>query len=296
MIGPKVVVAIAAFNAQQFIAGCLSSLENQDYKNLEIYVVDNNSTDDTLNIIQKFNSVRLIKNKKNNGVCSVRNKIIESTESKYILTLDSDVVLEDSFISTIVREAEDSRHNIGMWGGTIIDMKNKESIDSLGIRLSRFWKFYDVGSGINISNLDKVSIANTLGPCACAGLYLRNMLESIREEPRFEAFDSSMHYLVEDFDVAIRAKNNGWGFKYIKGAKGYHYRHGSRVASKVIRYLSFRNRYYLIVKNLNLEALPYLILSIFFYDLPRIAYLTMIDFKIIKRSIFDLNNMLWKKN
>jgi len=77
MIEPKVVVAITAFNAQQFIAGCLSSLENQDYKNLEIYVVDNNLTDDTLNIIQKFNGVRLIKNKKNNGVCSVRNKIIK---------------------------------------------------------------------------------------------------------------------------------------------------------------------------------------------------------------------------
>ncbi len=293
---PTVVVVIAAFNAQQFIGDCLSSLESQSYKNLDIYVADNNSEDNTLNIIKRFKNVNLIKNDINEGVCSVRNKVIVNTGSKYLLTLDSDMVLDREFISTIVKEAENSTPNIGMWGGTIMSMRDKKIIDSLGIKLSRFYRFYDVGSGRNISDLKKIWINNILGPCACAGLYLRKMLENIKIDSCCDFFDTQMHYLVEDFDVSLRAQEKGWGFRYIEDATGYHYRHGSNIASKKIRYLSFRNRYYLIIKNFNFKALPYLILSLFFYDLPRILYLVMLDCRMTKRSLIELKTMRWKKN
>jgi GT2 family glycosyltransferase len=296
MVSPKVVVVIAAYNAGQFIGGCLGSLKSQSYDNIDIYLVDNNSKDDTLSIAKGFDALNIIENKENRGVCEARNRVIEATDSKYILTLDSDMVLDNDFISTMVKEAELSSLKTGAWGGTIIDMKDKRSIDSLGISLSRFWRFYDLGSGMSTRNLDRISLKNILGPCACAGLYLRSMLESIREKPCFEYFDSKMHYLVEDFDLAIRARENGWKFKYVKDAGAYHYRHGSKIAPKTIKYLSFRNRYYLILKNSKLKDLPYLILSLFFYDLPRIAYLSVIDFKLLKKSISDLKNTLWKKD
>ncbi|MDP8253479.1 MAG: glycosyltransferase [Candidatus Kaelpia aquatica] len=292
MNDPKVVVVIAAFNAGQFIGDCLNSLESQDYSNLDVYVVDNNSRDNTSNIVQEFKSVKLVRNKTNRGVCSARNRVIRSTESKYLLTLDSDMILDKGFISTIVRGAENSNSNVGMWGGTAVSMRDKESIDSLGIKLSRFYRFYDVGSGENISDLERVWTRGILGPCACAGLYLRKMLESIKIDFCSEFFDSKMHYLVEDFDVAMRARKKGWGFKYIKDATSYHYRHGSKIAPEEIRYLSFRNRYYLIIKHFSFRNLPYLILSLFFYDLPRVFYLAALDYKMIKRSLSDLNAML----
>ncbi|MDP8216555.1 MAG: glycosyltransferase [Candidatus Kaelpia imicola] len=296
MNDPKTVVVIAAFNAQQFIGDCLSSLENQDYSNLEVCVVDNNSEDDTVGIIQRFKNVRLMRNKINKGVCSVRNRVIEATDSKYVLTLDSDMVLNKDFVSTMVREAENSNPDIGMWSGTVMSMRDKKSIDSLGIKLSRFYRFYDVGYGKNISDLKRVRTRGIIGPCACAGLYLREMLESIRRDFCSDFFDSKMHYLVEDFDVAIRAQERGWGFEYIKGAIGYHYRHGSNIIPKTIRYLSFRNRYYLIIKHFRLRDLPYLILSLFFYDLPRVFYLATVDYKMVERSLADLSTMLWKEN
>jgi hypothetical protein len=263
---------------------------NQSYTNLEIVVVDNASSDSTVEILRSFKNLTLIRNKRNYGVCFARNRVIKDSKADFIMTMDSDVVLDKDFIKEIIHTAINSNDpKLGMLGGVVLDMKEPNKIDSLGIYLTKFYRFYDYGKG-KIWNRNIHPNQYVLGPCACAGIYRRDMLEEIREgEDSY--FDEDLFYLVEDFDVALRAHNRGWKFKFVPTAICYHYRHGTGFGRKYIQYLSFRNRYILICKDFKRDGLrkvPYLILSFLFYDLPRFFYLIFSNFKYTKLAIKEV--------
>ena len=285
---PKVVVVIAAYNCGKFIRGCLKSVLAQDYQNLEIAVVDNNSQDDTLGIIKEFD-VMITENDKNYGVCFARNQAIKNTVSEYIMTVDSDIVLKPDYISKIINNTENSPSNTGMWGGTVLSMREPERIDSLGILLTKFYRFYDYGAGKLYSSF-KPSPSRVIGPCSCAAVYKRAMLEDITVSEEY--FDSKMHYLVEDFDIAIRAQDKGYRFEYVPKAVGYHYRGGSNIEPKYAQYLSFRNRYFLILKYFKFKNTAYMVLSLLVYDFPRLIFLLLKNYGHTKTALKEIKIFL----
>lgn len=88
----KVSVIIPVHNSEKYIEECINSVINQTYKNLEIIVVDDNSSDNSLNIIKniKDSRIKILKLPTNSGVAIARNKGIESATGKYICFIDSD--------------------------------------------------------------------------------------------------------------------------------------------------------------------------------------------------------------
>ncbi|MDD5614212.1 MAG: glycosyltransferase family 2 protein [Candidatus Omnitrophica bacterium] len=289
---PEVSAVVLTFNSENFISECLKSLLKQNYPNLKIFVVDNDSQDNTLAILDNFKNIEIIKNNQNIGVCSARNSVIRQISSKYVLTVDSDVILDENFVFQMVSRAENSRPDTGMWGGTVFSMKDSKTIDTLGLKLGRFYRFYDLGSGKNQNYMLKKN-NDAIGPCACSALYSKKMLESVNG--RGEFFDSEMHYLVEDFDLALRAQNKGWKFQYVAEAVCYHYRHGSNIKSDYIKYLSFKNRYLLILKDFKLPKIPYLVLSLFLYDLPRLVYLLIVNYAYTKKAALEISKIVWQR-
>jgi glycosyltransferase involved in cell wall biosynthesis len=92
---PLVSIIIPAYNAGRFINETIISVQNQTYTNWELIVVNDGSTDDTLNIIQKFSNddkrISFI-TKKNSGVSDTRNKGIDAAKGEFIAFLDADDV------------------------------------------------------------------------------------------------------------------------------------------------------------------------------------------------------------
>ena len=88
----KVSVIIPVYNTELYVEKCLNSVINQTYKNLEIIVINDCSTDNSLSIIKKFNDKRLkvINLDKNYGVAYARNKGVEESSGTYICYIDSD--------------------------------------------------------------------------------------------------------------------------------------------------------------------------------------------------------------
>lgn len=86
-------VIIPAYNVEKFIARCLESVLNQTYSNIEIIIVNDGSTDKTVEIIQRFSNshenINLISTT-NNGVSSARNTGILAAKGEYLFFLDSD--------------------------------------------------------------------------------------------------------------------------------------------------------------------------------------------------------------
>ena len=88
----KVSVIIPVYNSKKHIKDCINSVINQTYKNLEILVVNDKSTDSSLKIINKIKDkrIKIINLKQNSGVAVARNKGIEEATGDYICFIDSD--------------------------------------------------------------------------------------------------------------------------------------------------------------------------------------------------------------
>lgn len=92
MMNKKVSVIIPMYNSEKYIKDCLNSVINQTYSNLEIIVIDDCSTDSSLELVRniKDSRIKIIKFDENKGVSNARNKGIELAEGDYICFIDSD--------------------------------------------------------------------------------------------------------------------------------------------------------------------------------------------------------------
>ena len=93
---PKVSVIIPCYNGEKFIAEAIGSVLNQTYQNWELIIVDDGSTDNSKNIIQKYttsnNKITLIEHKYNKGIAKTKNTGTVNAKGKYIAFLDQDDV------------------------------------------------------------------------------------------------------------------------------------------------------------------------------------------------------------
>lgn len=104
-------VVIPAFNVDVYLHGTISSVLRQTFKNFEIIVVNDGSTDDTYEIASKFSqthdSVRVI-SQKNQGVSAARNLGLRSAVGQYVVFLDGDDWLEDDALEVFTRSFENA--------------------------------------------------------------------------------------------------------------------------------------------------------------------------------------------
>lgn len=111
----KVSVIVPTFNASTTIERCLESISYQDYPNVDIIVVDDASTDDTLKRASSFN-VTIISNQKNYGVAQARNRGVEHTDSDIVVFIDSDVAIPVDAISRTLKRFEENTNIIAVGG------------------------------------------------------------------------------------------------------------------------------------------------------------------------------------
>ena len=89
---PKVTVFIPAYNREKYIGDAIESVLSQTYTDFEILLIDDGSTDRTVEIMRSYTDprLRIIRNQKNLGIPKTRNKGLENARGQYIAMLDSD--------------------------------------------------------------------------------------------------------------------------------------------------------------------------------------------------------------
>lgn len=111
-------VIIAAYNAEKYLAECIESIINQNYKNIEIVLVDDGSTDNTQAICMDYSRIdtriRYIR-KKNGGVSSARNEGIRNAKGEFITFVDADDYLDNNIIASVVKKMEDQTVDLVGW-------------------------------------------------------------------------------------------------------------------------------------------------------------------------------------
>jgi len=105
---PLVSVIVPVYNVEQYLDECLNSIRQQTYKNIEIIVVEDCSTDNSLNTLTKHLEdprVKLIQHEKNSGLSAARNTGIDTAKGNYIIFIDSDDLVHLSLIELCVKYA-----------------------------------------------------------------------------------------------------------------------------------------------------------------------------------------------
>lgn len=100
-------VIIPLYNKEKYIKRCIDSLVKQTYKNLQIIIVDDGSTDNSTDIISQYKDERIeLIQKKNEGVSLTRNRGIESSKGKYIAFVDADDYVSKDYIYNLIQQYE----------------------------------------------------------------------------------------------------------------------------------------------------------------------------------------------
>ena len=124
---PKLSVIIASYNHQDYIAETLKSLENQTFQDFEIIVVDDGSTDKTVEVVRNFPSRAQIFAQENQGVVAARNRGVSLSQGEYICFVDSDdIVLPDRFKRQVAALDSDPELGLVFADALIIDSKGKQ--------------------------------------------------------------------------------------------------------------------------------------------------------------------------
>lgn len=114
---------IPVYNVENYLCRCLDSAINQTYKNIEIIIVNDGSTDGSLSIINRYASedsrIKVI-NQKNYGLGEARNSGISIASGDYIAFMDSDDWMELDFLEVMYNEAEKSSADITVCGHNMI--------------------------------------------------------------------------------------------------------------------------------------------------------------------------------
>ena len=252
-----VAVTIVTFNSERFIRRCLEYVLQQDYKRLEVIVVDNASTDATTAILSDFaDCVRIVLNRENVGFAAGQNQAIAGSDAEWVLTLNPDVRLAPDFVRKLVSAGE-TDPQIGSVCGKLLAMEagfevpHAPKFDSTGIYMTPNLRHFDRGSQMpDQGQYDRVEYV--FGATGAACLYRREMIEDISLEGEF--FDSDFFAYREDADVAWRAQLLGWKCLYTPLAVAYHVRsvlpRNRRSVEAVLNMHSVKNRWLLRIKNM----------------------------------------------
>ncbi|GAA0434813.1 glycosyltransferase [Lentibacillus halophilus] len=128
MSTPLVTVFIPVYNAQNYIESSLNSIINQSYKKLDILVIDDGSSDNTLEILKAFrsqdNRIRILENENNKGIPYTRNRGLNNAKGEYLAVMDADDIAFTDRIKEQVSFMEIYK-NIDVVGCNFIELGKK---------------------------------------------------------------------------------------------------------------------------------------------------------------------------
>lgn len=289
-----VTVIILSWNSKPHLGACLDSVRAQTYPNKEVLVIENGSRDGSAEFVRgRYPEVRLMVQETNQGFARGNNLGIDQSRGEFVMTLNSDVVLRPDYLERLIGELANNP-GLGMVCGKLFRPDGK-TLDSTGLILTRARRFRDRGSEEEDRSQYDGS-RDIFGVCAAAAIFRRRTLEDIRTGSEY--FDEDFFAYVEDVDLAWRARRLGWTAAFVPAAAGTHIRGGSNLHLKTKQALSFRNRYWMILKNdtpLHL-LLDFPLLAV--YDLPRFVYLCLTNVRTIPemiRCLIGIPKMLKKR-
>lgn len=216
----KIGVVTVTFNSESVIKTFLHSLFSQTYKNFILYVIDNNSTDRTINILDKFNKPLVcIKNNYNQGVAKANNQGIRKAIKEgcsHILLINNDVEFEENVLDSLIFNHKSS--NCSIITPKILYSDFSNTIWYAGSSFSKFRSYMPTHVGFRELDQGQYDTPSKVeyAPACC-------LLISKEVFSHVGFMDENFFVYFDDTDFCYRIKKNGrHNILYSPNIKIYH--------------------------------------------------------------------------
>jgi len=233
---PLVSVIVLNYNAGELLLNCIESIKKSAYKNLEIIVVDNISTDKSQKICkEKYPDIKLIQNDENFGYCEGNNIGIREAKGDYIIILNPDTIVESNWVEELISAY--NKFGEGLYQPKILSLDKTEILQSTGNMLHIFGFGFakDKGKNDNLVETDIKKIGYASGTCLFTS---KEVLDKIG------LLDSFLFLYHDDLDLGWRAAQMGISSFYVPNSIIYHVESYSLKWSAKKFYWLERNRKY----------------------------------------------------
>ena len=210
---PKIFIIILNFNGHDVLAQCLSSVYQSNYLNFEVVVVDNNSSDTSLEQAKKsFSRANFIKNSENFGFSKGNNVGIRWALEKfadYVLILNNDTVLEKTTLSELV-QAMQKNESAGISSPVILSAKNNS--------------VWFAGGNINWHKMRTSHVYEIKSDTPYTSEYISGCAMFVKKDvfKKIGIFDERFFLYYEDADFSMRAKKAGFDLLIIPSTRIRH--------------------------------------------------------------------------
>ncbi|MCH5279959.1 MAG: glycosyltransferase family 2 protein [Lachnospiraceae bacterium] len=243
----KTTVVVPNYNGIRYLKNCIERLLAAKKKgDFVILVVDNGSTDKSLDVAKDYEEkelIRLVQFPKNMGFCKAVNAGIKLAETEYVLLLNNDTEVTESFVVNLERFMDRHPKAFSV-SSKMLSLQQPEIIDDCGDLYCALGWAFGLGKGKTSDRYEKDG--KIFAACGGASLYRKEVFDKIG------LFDENHFAYLEDVDIGYRALIGGYANYFCHDAVVYHAGSGfsgSRYNKFKID-LSAKNSIYLIYKNM----------------------------------------------
>ncbi len=260
----KVTVAVISYNREKILKECLSAIKCLDYPDYEVMVVDNLSTDGSVNLVrEKFPEVKVLEMDENRGPNPARNVAILKSRANYVFLIDDDTILTSHCLS-ILMNARDVISDVAVCHPRIVYYDDRSRIQQEGAEI------HYIGAAIvkNGDMLIKNASMESIPTGAASGALLIDREKALD----IGLFDEDYFFGWTDGQFTFRLTASGLKCLSVPRAIVYH-KMAKRGLSKA--FYQVRNRWYFILQMYSLKTIFLILPALIVYEFSLLGYLTM---------------------
>ncbi|MCD7738275.1 MAG: glycosyltransferase family 2 protein [Lachnospiraceae bacterium] len=262
-----VTIIIPNYNGLHYLGDCLDAILPQaEEEDRHVLVVDNGSTDGSVEFLRTYPGIETLFLPDNTGFCGAVNAGIRHSHTRYVILLNNDTKVRPGYVQALIDGMEQDGKLFSI-SAQMLMMHSPDRIDNAGDLYTALG--YAKGRGIGKPADAYDQPAEIFSSCGGAAIYRRAVFDQIG------LFDETHFAYLEDVDVGYRARIYGWHSIYLPEAKVEHAgsgfsgsRYNSFKVSLTSRnsvYLPWKNMPFLqLLLNLPLLLLGYLVKTLFF--------------------------------